>query len=120
MDVYTRKYTHPSPGSRPGLGMDTYSVGSNISGYYRWWTIGLRITSWQFQDLDEEAGRCGVVHGEKGQSGTIPYTISEKSDHSYGVGRRRADGGLIVVPNDFFPTPRIIISSPLLLFLYSL
>ncbi len=44
--------------------------------------------------LDAEAGRCGVVDGEKEESGTIPYTISEKSGLSYGSGRGGAAGGL--------------------------
>ncbi len=78
------------------------------------------VTSGRSRNLDEEAGRCSVVDAEKGESGTIPYTISEKFDFSYGLGRRGAEGSLTVGPDGFFPTLRIIISSPHLLFLYSL
>ena len=87
MEVYTRKYTPPSQGSRPGLGVCASPVGSNESGYYRWWTIGMQITSGRPQDLDKEAGRCGVVHGETGESGAVPYTLSESSRLSYWIGK---------------------------------
>ncbi len=52
------------------------------------------VTNGRFRNLDEEAGRCGLVDAEKGESGTVPYTISEKFGLSYGLSRCRADGGL--------------------------
>ncbi len=41
---------------------------------------------------------------ETRESGTVPYTISWKSDFSYELGWRRTDGSLIVGPDGFFPS----------------
>lgn len=54
----------------------------------------VEVTSGRFQVLDEEAGRCAVVHGDKGESRTIPYTISEKPGLSYGICRCGVNGGM--------------------------
>ena len=78
MDVYTWNYTSQSRGSRPWVDYRAADV-----------TIG------RARDLDEEAGRYGVVHGESGQSRTRPDTISEKSGLSYRVGRGGVDGGVM-------------------------
>ena len=43
-----------------------------------------------------------VLDGERGESGTIPYTISEKSGLSYGDGRSGIDGGVIFVTDTYF------------------
>ena len=61
-----------------------------------------------------------MVDGEAEESGTIPYTISEKSGLSYGSGRGGVVGSLIISPSGLFRVLRITISCPHLLSLNSL